>query len=225
MMRRRYVAGGAPPPAAAFPVIADTNTSVVSTNETSHTMDLPPNISSGDLLLLVFASDGGAGGITWPAGYTEFKEFAQDTNVTLSLAYRQADGTEGATITVTTGGAQQTSHGAYRITGHVDPVTQAPEDSTGASGATANPDPDSLSPTTGAKDYLWIAVHANDGNKTTDAFPTSYDLSQISQAGGVSGAGVALAGRQLNAASEDPGSFTLNIADQWVAVTVAVHPP
>src|SRR5215472_3753213 len=46
----------------AFPVVAATNTSAVSSNATSHTVNLPSGITSGDLLLIFFGDslNGGA---------------------------------------------------------------------------------------------------------------------------------------------------------------------
>lgn len=207
----------------AFSSVAATNTSAATANQTSHTVDLPAGIVSGNLLIVCFSVDG-APSITWPGGWTEFFTVAKNSTNKLALAYRQADGGEASTITVTTGASQRSAHTSYRITGHEDPATQAPEGSGGGLGLDANPDPDNNTPTGGAKDYLWLAVEGHDVNRTTNAFPTDYSngISAVSSTG--AGCGVGSAERQLNAVNEDPGTFTISASDNWVAVTVAVHP-
>ncbi len=208
----------------AAPTVDATNTSIHDSDVTSHTVSLPAGISSGDLLIVIFAVDANPG-VTWPGGWTEIAEVLQEVSVTLAVAYRQADGGEGATITVTSGTAQRSAHTTYKISGHENPATQAPEMSTGVNGFGTNPDPDSLSPTGGSKDYLWLAVHAHDGIQTTDAFPTNY-TNGISSEGtnAVASAGAGSAERQLTTATEDPGAFTISNNEQWAAATVAVHP-
>ena len=208
----------------AAPTVDATNTSIHDSDVTSHTVSLPAGISSGDLLIVIFAVDANPG-VTWPGGWTEIAEVLQVASVTLAVAYRQADGGEGATITVTSGTAKKSAHTTYKISGHENPATQAPEMSTGVNGFGTNPDPDSLSPTGGSKDYLWLAVHAHDGIQTTDAFPTNY-TNGISSEGtnAVASAGAGSAERQLTTATEDPGAFTISNNEQWAAATVAVHP-
>jgi len=209
-----------------FPTIAATATSQEPDDTLTHTVSLPAGIQSGDLLIVIFSEDA-IPTITFPNEGTDWivlKDLNSGaTGNRIKICYRNADGGEGASITVTTGTVQQSAHCAYRITGHS--TSQAPECSTGATGATANPDPDSLTPTGGAKDYLWIALHGNDRNRTTSAYPTNYDLSQITIiSDGSGGAGAAMCGRNLNASPEDPGTFTISASDQWCAATVAVHP-
>lgn len=210
----------------AFPQVAATNTSLEDAgNVTSHTVSLPSGIVSGNLLIVGFNTDGQES-VTWPTGWTEiFEGIAASSQCTLAIAYRQADGGEGSTIIVTTGTSERSAHWSYRITDHEAPATQAPQASGGATGTSASPDPDSLTPTGGAKDYLWIAVEGHDRDKTTDAFPTNYDSNQVNTAGaGAGSAGVAAATDEVNAVSEDPGAFTISATEEWVTATVAVHP-
>ena len=210
--------------ASLFPIVETTSTSSeFSADVTSHTVTLPSGIISGDLILLFFAADGFPF-VTWPAGYTEILDFAPGLGPTLSVAYRQADGTEGANITVTTDNAERSAHIVYRISGQINPSIQAPEVSTGASGTSTAPNPASLTPTGGAKNYLWVASCGSDGIATVDGFPTNY-INGLNVNGTVSTAcSIGSAERDLNATSEDPGTFTLNISEGWVAATVAVHP-
>ena len=208
---------------ALFPSVLATNTSLEDTgNPTNHTVSLPAGISAGNLLIVVFSCDG-AESVGWPAGWTEIFEVSNSIFNTLAVAYRQADGLEGATIIVTTGTGERSAHVSYLIKDHEDPATRAPEISTGATGASINPDPDSLTPTGGAKNYLWLALHGHDVDHATTAIPSSYSNQVSDEGGGSTGTGVGCAERQLNASVENPGTFTIT-SDQWVAATLVVHP-
>lgn len=210
----------------AFPSVAATNTSVEDSDVEDHTVSLPSGIVSGNLLKSIFSVDAAGITVDWPAGWVEILQ-ASVQFVTIAVAYRDADGTEGATIEVMTNDFEQSSHCSYRITGHEDPDTQAPEISSNAFGVSTTPNPGSLTPTGGAKDYLWLAVHAHDMGAeitTTDAFPTSYSNGISIEGANTTGTGVGCAERQLNASSEDPGTFTISAVQRWNAATIAVHP-
>lgn len=225
--RRWQIAGDA------SPVVQGTNTSAETTTVTSHTVNLPASIQSGETLIAVFAyavADGTAS-ISWPGGWTQFFALENNSGGTEGFAgaWRKADGTEGSTITVTTGTTStRSSHVSYRISGATDPTVTPPEAQT-AQGNNGSPDPPSLTPTGGAKDYLWLAVGASSHGDTYTAYPTNYS-NGIQIAGGTAGtAGASITGsaeRGLNATSEDPGAYTHNQSTvaEWVAATVGVHP-
>ncbi len=205
------------------PTVQDTANSAQTSNTDTHTVSLPSNISAGDLLIVFFAVDANPT-ITWPTADGWGVIFSQaNGNVNkLEIGYKIADGTEGASITITTDSTQNSAHIANRITGH--DLYGAPEVSSGATGNSTAPNPDSLTPTGGAKDYLWFAVEGNDdGRDPASAYPGSYTGGQTMASGGSGGTNVAVARRELNAVSEDPGTFTIP-SETWVACTVAVHP-
>ncbi|MGH7535138.1 MAG: hypothetical protein ACREMG_06090, partial [Gemmatimonadales bacterium] len=218
-----------------FPAVATTNTSTTTTAGTSHTLNLPTGISSGDTLIAMLSGFIGSGStavdISWPSGWTEF--FEQDaTSGTLHLAvagaWRKADGTEGASITVTTNVSVLAAHNSYRITGAADPTVQPPEAAAiGYTTGTTSIDPPSLTPTGGAKDYLWLAVAGwRRSGVTSPNDPTNYTTAIDASSGGAgSGTHLRSLRRQLNAASEDPGAFTLSgTSERRAGVTIAVHP-
>ena len=209
-----------------FPTVETTTTSEHNINDQSQVVSLPSGIVSGDLIL-VFLSVNGTPSITWPSSpsFTKIDDVENTGECVLSVAYRQSDGTEGATITITTGADAKSSATAYRISGHENPSTQAPEMSMGVTGTTGGPDPDNLTPTGGAEDFLWIAAHARDRSTTTTAAPTNYtNLLQVAHSDAPLGASTASARRNLNAASENPGTFTVDNNNDWSAATIAVHP-
>lgn len=214
----------------AFPSVAATNIGSSTSAATSHTVNLPASIASGDLLIVLFAHKDDVNGCSFPAGWTKFKEAIQGSgsNACLAVAWRKADGTEGSTITVTTVASSRQAHASRRITGAADPTVTAPEalDSTGTN--TANPDPPSLTPTGGAKDYLWIAAFASSHGRITSSLPTNYstNVGDGSNSGTATHVGIGSGTRQLNAASEDPGTFTTTAGsvEEVASLTIAIHP-
>jgi hypothetical protein len=95
-----------------------------------------------------------------------------------------------------------------------------------ATGSTA-PNPPSLTPSWGAADTLWLAVTGwSEGTITASAFPTNYTNTGQNGTGvaGSEGVSIGWGFRELNAASEDPGTFTLGSAANWVAFTIAIRP-
>lgn len=206
----------------AFPVVQATNTSLedgASVND--HTVNLPSGIVSGDLLIVVFGTDGNPT-VNFPAGWTIF---AQSTGpASFRVAYRNADGTEGATITVTTVTKEKTAHCSFRITGN-DQANPPDEAASTNEGTSTTPNADNNDQGGSAEDYLWIAVAVNDRDPTLSSFPTNYTENQLNSRGTTAtSCGTAAATRNLNASAEDVGDFTISATEEWVAATIAVHP-
>ena len=202
----------------AFPVVATSASGNVAAGSSSKTVTLPTGIASGDVLVLWFHTDGNTT-ISWPAGYTELFEAdmaAEGGSGTASLAHRTADGGEPASITVTTGGTQEAAWGVYRITGASGNVAHA-----FAEGSSASPDPPNLTPSWGAKDTLWIAAACEDNADLTGTAPTNYANNVLHQFN--TDAEIVMGTRELNATSENPGTFAA-AADEWICATVAVEP-
>lgn len=207
-----------------FPSIAATNSGSSGGNATSHTVNLPAGIVAGNLLLVAFTNDGSATvSVTTPAtGWSTLYSTPNGSNARSTVFYRFADGSEGSTITVTTSASEGSAHASWRMTG-VDKQTN-PEGGTPATGSSANPNPPSLNPSNwGTEDTLWIAVYGWDGNVAHTSYPANYTLGQTTNRwANANGCGVAIGGRQLNAASEDPGTATIGSED-WIANTIAVR--
>lgn len=215
----------------AFPAVAATNTTAGSTASASAVVNLPTGIVSGNLLLVLHRSAVGTDShAVSGGGWTNlFNNAADASDDRISLWYRQADGTEGATITITQTSSKFASL-AWRVTGHEDPATQAPEFATLVVGTSATPNPGSLSPTGGAKDYLWLWMGGWEGEQASP--PVGSPVNYSSPIGANSGTAgvvatncrVASAERILNSVSEDPGAWTISVSDDWTATVVAVHP-
>ena len=218
----------------AFPVVESSAAYNAGTAAaTTHAVPLPATITAGSLLLMVGRA-GVVGAVTLPAGWTVVNDSSDASDDVSFWAYRDtlAAGTEdGSTITVTHGSGKLAAI-TYSITGAENPATQAPQASTVAVGTGSNPGPTIRTPTGGAKDYLWIAVGLADGEHTSPptTIPVNYgnSVGANTGTGGVAGtnARVYSATRNLNAASEDPGTWTTDVAVNtgWTAWTIAIHP-
>lgn len=213
----------------AFASIATSNTSQEDSAVSTHTVSLPSGITSGDLLLVGFGHATDTETPVFPAGWSLIVETDNAGGGTEGLAIhmRRADGTEGSTITVTTTGTTRSTHVALRISG--DDTGTTPETSS-AIANNAPPNPPSLTPTGGAKDYLWLAWGASSHAGTYTAFSTDYTyITPLQIANSVSGSATrsisGLCARQLNASSEDPSAWSHDqSAAEMVAITMAVHP-
>lgn len=209
---------------------------LVETNGTTATanaaVELPDvDMEVGDLLLVHHRNAVGTAGHSYPAGWNVlFDDTSDASDDRTSLAWRKVDGTEGATITITQTNSKFASQ-AIVIKGSADPDSLPPQFATLVTGTSAAPDPGSLSPSGGAKNYLWITLGAWEGEQTSPPVspPTNYVAPPFGANSGTAGniptnCRVASAFRWLNAASEDPEAWSISSSDDWTATVVAIHP-
>src|SRR4051812_31737652 len=109
--RGRAASGGG---GGAAPQVAGSNSSQNDTASTSHSVSLPATIVSGNLLLVIMNCANTS--ITTPSGWT-LEHSRSGVNGAAAVLSRIADGSEGSTLSVTTGSGRS-SHLSYRITGH-----------------------------------------------------------------------------------------------------------
>ena len=221
----------------AFPSIRGSG---VVTNDTSGTgttvaVNLPLVVPPGDILL-VLVRCAAAGAISWPdASWNELFDASPDASVgQVAATWKRAQGTEGGTtITITKGSGGKVAAIAYSIRDAADPLIRPPEISTVATGTSAaQPNATAVTPTGGSKDYLFITTYLMEGEQTgVTSYPASYTLGQLFANTGTAGAvtvnaTVGAAARQLTAASDDAGAWTVaGTLDDWSAYTIAFHPP
>lgn len=210
----------------------------VATASASWTVNLDPNLASGDLLIIVLREAVGFA-TTWPAGYDNFlsdgtntwHDFGPDAGDDIvTVIARDCDGAEASSITVTLSSAGKGCAVAYRISGATPYATQAP-DLLSATGNDANPDCPSESVTGGPKDILALALDTHQGEQTaTVTYPTNY----VNTGQATSGtAGTTPTNCQINycdlqvtaASSENPSAFTISGANNWIALTILVQEP
>lgn len=214
----------------AFP----TSRSQIVTNGTASSgtpsVNLPATIRAGDTLFVFFRSSAG-GAIGWPAGWTELLDESTDASANQeAAAWRKADGTEGATISLTSGSGKFAAV-AYCIQGAADPTITPPQFSTIATGTATEPNATAVTPTGGAKDYLFLTVYGMEGEQTgVTSYPANYTGAQLFANSGTAGAvttncTIGSATRQLNASSDDAGVWDVTgTLDDWSAYTFAFHP-
>lgn len=184
----------------------------------AHTHPYPANSAVDDVIVFFFSSTS-SNELSGVTGFTSAGGWTQNFQRT-RIYWRRYDGTEGATFPFTTSATAYTSLRAIRITGAITTGTPI-ESSTGASsGASANPDAPSFSPSWGLEKTLWFAFASIDGGVTVNAYSTDYVNGIANGTTEIA----ALCSRQREIATEDPGAWTLSAARAWVIQTVAVRP-
>lgn len=205
----------------AFPQVVATNGGEQGSLSQSHTINLPANIASGNLLIILFKCRASTT-ISWPAGWTEIFQDDGGRTQKLGACYKVAEGNEGATALITTSGNVRSAHISYRITNY----SGAPEAGTVSDATGSTPNPPSLSPSWGQADSLWLAIcgWSRATSATLSSYPSNYTDGHNYYNSSTSGCGIASAQRELNASSEDPGTFGLSASAIWLANTIAIKP-
>lgn len=229
----------ASPAWAAFPTVAGTAKTYIASS-TTWACNLPASVAKGDLVLLFIVADSNVQFFSaFPGSWVELWD-NDFTGGASGGAYLIASGGE-TTVTpvLDIGTADDAVCITYRITGWHG--TTPPEAGIPTDGANpSSPDPPALTPSWGAADTLWIAVagsgvcDSNNNDSLFTAAPTNYG-SLVVQNGdaatvpnnctSVAQPSIATATRELNAASDNPGTFTVSdTASTNSANLIAVRP-
>lgn len=202
-----------------------------------------PDLSSltknaGDLLIALIYGYGGSATSnfwgSWGASFIESVDVGTSLGQTFGMAYKYSDGTETGTFGVTQAGTPngQAAMMLMSIPGS-DPATPPTASGTFATGTTTAANPSSLSPGWGAQDILWISVAGIGETATAGSFtglstaPTNYGNAALTaiSADVVGGVQLGAAFRQLNGASEDVGTWTVDTSNaRNAAIVIAVRP-
>lgn len=201
-----------------FPNLASITTGDCAAS-TTRTLTLPASIASGNQLLAI-SSVGQSMAHTWPAGWVEMVDTGG-----VSFAYRQADGTEGGSINVTTAAAARAS--VFLVAKFTGGTFQIPEQAGATFSNTAAADCPNLTPSFGALDTLWIALaaHNNRGSTIGASWPTNYASNQTEVISTIEtlGGGIQFATYNLNAASENPAAYPiLGVAGRACTIAIAL---
>jgi hypothetical protein len=214
-----------------FSTVVNTSHGARASNATTHVLNLPNGSNVVGRRVVLFVDLDEQQVITWPSGWTELTSVdGPSGNGRLFAIFRDIDGSEGFTgtgdtISCTVPATDMSSHAGISFeAGTFNPT--APEFATVSQATTGtDPNPPNLTPTGGALDYVWIAVGAADGAAAFTVYPTNYSSNQVTDRGGAAGStAIAIATRNLNAAAENPGAFTIDIAEQRTAMTLAIAP-
>jgi hypothetical protein len=192
--------------------------------------------NAGDLLIAICIEyDGNSTNAefsAWGGGFNEFADQAGTATMAIGCAYKFSDGTETGTFTVTTADTSTNDSCMILMAIPGAHTSTPPEAGTMATGTA--PNAGSLNPAGwDAEDTLWIAVGASGETSTTGSYtgittaPSSYTGQADSgiSADAVGGVEGSVAFRQLNAASEDPGTWSMDTSNaRGAALLIAVRP-
>ena len=189
----RGAAGGGAP---AGPITLETEASSTSGSSTNHTVTLPGSLVVGRILIVVVALRANTS-ISFPAGYTEFLSEGSNSVTDVAAGYRFVDGTEGASLTVTSGLGRAGAHWVGQYSGNH--ASAAPESVSGE-GLDSPP----ITPTWGESDFFVIAGQGYEGVESPVA-PAGYGTVTNQANDGA----LAVAGLLLEAqTSENPGAWS-----------------
>lgn len=229
-----------------FPTIPTTGDGrVLTTNQlnTTATRTFPAmsglTKNAGDLFVAVIVAYQTSTGTNaafsgWTQGFTEFHDSATSTTLAVGAAYLWSDGTETAAPAVTQAGTITGDAAMILLSIPGAHDSSPPEAGSRASGTSAAADPASFNPSWAAEDILWIAVAGSGLTNATGSWtglasaPTNYTDyvdTAPSDTSTIGDCEAAVAFRQLNADSEDIGTFTTDLSNaRNAAVVIAVRP-
>ncbi len=204
-----------PAPSTATPVVQSRSSGAsAAANTTSHVITMPSGITAGDLLLIVFSSDGQPDIQINTGGWIRLGQARNSTVASGALFYKFAEGSD--TATVTTSASEQSSHVVLRISGAGIPMA------TSSNGSGTNSNPPSIDMGT-SRNHLWVATRSGDSTVVASVAPTSYTDLQTQAAAGTGGASTNTAEYSTTSATEDPGTFT-SASEQWASFTIGIPP-
>lgn len=211
----------------AFGIIAGTPVTSASTaDDTSFTIDLPSGIVAGELLQIHVVLDN----ITTSniAGWSASGGVTDGSTIRSVRWQKVADGTEGSSVTMTTGVATGFAAIAIRISGWTGDTVNGVAQATSTS-SSSSPGVVSLGPVGwGADDNLFFTILAWDNGNTISLTgnPGGYTLYRTNiRSTHVGGVGIAIAGAESTAdTSPATGTWVLSGSSVFVSRTVAIQP-
>lgn len=202
------------------PTVAGFNTNQNgTTGTTSHAINLPSSVSSGDLLIAILGAEGDRS-YTWPSGWVEIADAVNGTISSATIGYRVATGGE-TTVSVTSSTGTGAAYLSMRITGS----WATPIISTTAVGTSTVPDPNSVT-SAANRQKLFLPITAGRLNSALAgvAPPSGYTLVGSSSYMDAVGAFATAARLSSSSNTLDPGIFSLSTGSDanWLAWTVIV---
>lgn len=207
-----------------FPTVISTATSVDSAATTNHVVTLPSGRQIGDIVLLNMAArEVGGNNHNFPEDWTKHFSVGPSGGVHTAAGWRVMNGTENATVTITTNVSNREASTASLIRGGALVVAQS--NNLHGFGADANPD-NAGSTVADAQDILWVMSSAEDSGFVITTPSTGYGNLATAKSGVVvnTDIGMSVQFRQLNATTENPGAAVADGADDWITVLFAVYP-
>lgn len=196
-------------------------------SSTTYTLTYPATISAGDRLLITIGHDASSTLTGWP---TDFHAIGAGRwlNGTITAVYayeKTADGTETGTFNLSVGATAR--NGNYAMYCFASCSTDSGSAGTAATGISTTPNPPAADLSWGTDDVMIIAIYSqDDGRSTYNSGPAGYTTLWGNAIGGASAAGNGFGSAYLGftgISSEDPGTFSTNRSDNWVAQTIALR--
>jgi len=211
-----------------FPQVASVTETTFSADTTNHYVAMPATVAAGDLLLVLFTNDGDAT-VTTPGGWTQINTLVRSTYARGSIFAKDAVGNEGGTtVNFQTSLTEQAAAQVYRILAAdwYGDIANGIASASFDPGAVQTPDPPSLNPAAwDVEKTLWIAYAAGSAWTSVTSYPTNYTNGRhIVTTADTTGASASSARRESEAASEDPGIFTMSESRSGVVFTIAIRP-
>lgn len=206
----------------AFPTVA--NRTGAATTSAATTLVVPFTQTTGDFVIIFIANDT----TTISTISDGFSQITDNTGATRIIYKASLAGTEGGDCTITFSGSCKSCATSYNIQGA---ATTTPEFSTVVTGTSTSPDPGTLTPSGGSKDYLWfsfVGLGGEDVAAPISSAPTNFtNLTTRSTGTGGSiatNSSLGTAEYASTASSMNPGTFSLSTTRDWRAYTVCVFP-
>ena len=192
---------------------------------TSHNITLP-TVDAGDGIIIVLTTDGSAT-VATPDGWEQLYTRANGSALRGGAYARIARGDEDATtVDFVTSASESAAAQVFRITNWNGTLAgiQVGISAEVTTGSTV--DLPAVTPFWESAKTLWIGTLHTSTSQTVSSAPSNYtDLTQTSSAAATSGAQVITARREYEAASEDPGTFTMSgTGASKVYNTIAIAP-
>jgi len=195
--------------------IKGTQTTQASGSVTSFVVDLPAGVTAGETLIVAIGNTSDRAH-EWPVGWTELADDFNGADTSSSIGWKYADGTE-TTVTVGITGGSECTAVAVRISGRPNAT---PALSSLATGSSSSPNSGSVASANGL--YLAVANGRLDalGTPTINSVPSTYATVASRIYGNQCYTAVASLFSQ--AATDDPGAWSLSVSHKWMARTIGL---
>ncbi|MHA1389299.1 MAG: hypothetical protein ACTSR9_12770 [Candidatus Thorarchaeota archaeon] len=191
---------------------------------TSVSVAKPIDTASGDLLIVVCTTDGTGSALAGPSGFSVLLSESQSGSQTTATWYREADGTEGTSFTVSWTGDEDAVIGCFRITGWDN--TNFPHASASSVGSG---DPVFPSVATTVDNALVLRIYGMDDDDDTEPIsgvPSGHTELYARATGSRNGEVTGAACHMTQTIAGDTGTATWDqgSGEGWYVATIAIAP-
>lgn len=208
------------------PVVRNVTVKEDDTSATTHSVGWGAGDADDVLLMLVNGAASTSYTMDVPTGWSSRYNVTQG-DLRARAFVRSAPSASAGSVNVTISAGQRVSALVYRLANVDDEVSLAEAIVAGgaAGGTSTGPNPGSLSIPWGASQPSLVLAVAHSAAGGSVSYPSSYTNGQTAWTGVFNNfhARTSVARRVVEAASEDPGAFTLGHSVLWRAATIAIR--